>query len=219
MSTPTEPEHPVSLWAGFLSYLVPGLGQISQGRFGKGILFIVCLISLFHVGQAMGDWKNVYIPASDELSRLQDRIKELREAQPPDVEEINRTRESIKEVAGESRRTRLGRLPNNLYERWHYLGQFWIGVSAWPALWQYFALPVPEEESHPFLHNLQSRPSEAEINRFWLNSDKTPDLGWIYTVIAGVLNILVIYDAYAGPAFHGDPNEKKKVPKPQEAPA
>ena len=27
------------------------------------------------------------------------------------------------------------------------------------------------------------------------------DLGWVYTVIAGVLNILVIYDAFAGPAF------------------
>ena len=25
--------------------------------------------------------------------------------------------------------------------------------------------------------------------------------GWVYTVIAGVLNILVIYDGFAGPAF------------------
>ncbi len=31
--------------------------------------------------------------------------------------------------------------------------------------------------------------------------DKTWDLGWIYTVIAGVLNIMVIYDAIAGPAY------------------
>jgi hypothetical protein len=27
------------------------------------------------------------------------------------------------------------------------------------------------------------------------------ELGWVYTVIAGVLNILVIYDAVAGPAM------------------
>jgi hypothetical protein len=27
------------------------------------------------------------------------------------------------------------------------------------------------------------------------------ELGWVYTVIAGVLNIMVIYDAVAGPAF------------------
>jgi hypothetical protein len=31
-------------------------------------------------------------------------------------------------------------------------------------------------------------------------SDKTWDLGWVYTVIAGALNFLVIFDALAGPA-------------------
>ena len=36
---------------------------------------------------------------------------------------------------------------------------------------------------------------------FLTNSDKTPDLGWVYTVVAGMLNILVIYDAAVGPAF------------------
>ena len=33
------------------------------------------------------------------------------------------------------------------------------------------------------------------------DGDKTWDLGWVYTVIAGVLNIMVIYDALTGPAF------------------
>ena len=197
MSTPVQPEHPVSLLAGFLSYLVPGLGQISQGRFGKGILFMVCLISLFHVGQAMGDWKNVYIPVP-ENQKWDDRVADQK---------------------NQFRIQRLQQLPSNLYQRWHFLGQFWIGASAWPALWQYFEMPVPDKETRPFLHDLQRCPDEDDINRFWVNSDKTPDLGWIYTVIAGVLNILVIYDAYAGPAFRGDPDEKKKVPKPQEAPA
>src|SRR5260370_34599869 len=56
---------PYSLLGGFLSYLVPGLGQISQGRTGKGILFMVCLLSLFHVGEAMGNWQNVYVPVED----------------------------------------------------------------------------------------------------------------------------------------------------------
>src|SRR4051794_32053968 len=58
---PHEPP-PTSLLAGVLSYLVPGLGQMAQGRFGKGMLFFVCLLSLFHVGQAMGNWQNVYLP-------------------------------------------------------------------------------------------------------------------------------------------------------------
>jgi hypothetical protein len=44
-------------------------------------------------------------------------------------------------------------------------------------------------------------PTEAAVNDFIRNSDKLPDVGLIYTIIAGVLNILVIYDAYAGAAF------------------
>ena len=196
MNAPTQQEQPVSLLGGVLSFLVPGLGQICQGRVGKGLLFLVALLGLFHLGQAMGDWKNVYIPLDE-----------------PDGNE------RFAAEANVSRSRRLQQLPHNLYQRWHYLGQFWIGVAAWPALWQYFDMPLPSKESSPFLHDFQRCPSEDEINRFWTNSDKTPDLGWIYTVIAGVLNILVIYDAYAGPAFHSDPREVKKEPKPAEAPA
>jgi hypothetical protein len=195
MTAPAPPEQPVYFLAGLLSYLVPGLGQICQGRIGKGLLFMVCLLGLFHVGQVMGDWKNVYIPVS-EVHPWDDRF----------ADPVNATRAQ-----------RLRQLPNNLYQRWHYLGQFWIGVAAWPALWQYFELPVPAKETNPLLHDLQRCPTEGEINEFWVNSDKTPDLGWIYTVIAGVLNILVIYDAYAGPAVRGDPREDKKDKKPQEA--
>src|SRR5262249_57670707 len=37
-----------------LSYLVPGLGQIMQGRVGKGLLFLVCIYTLFFYGQYLG---------------------------------------------------------------------------------------------------------------------------------------------------------------------
>ncbi len=66
---------------------------------------------------------------------------------------------------------------------------------------------MPSRETNPFLHEYQRQPNEGRIeekgtvNELLVNSDKTPDLGWIYTVIAGMLNILVIYDAYAGPAY------------------
>src|SRR5436309_1990986 len=45
-----------------LSYLVPGLGQIYQGRIGKGTLFFVCVYGLFFYGMALGSWRNVYLP-------------------------------------------------------------------------------------------------------------------------------------------------------------
>ena len=98
---------------------------------------------------------------------------------------------------------------------WQFLGQFWIGVAAWPALWQYNELPVPTEQANPFLHNLQRFPNdETKLNEELTNSDKTPDVAWVYTVIAGVLNILVIYDAYAGPAYLLP--ERRPGEKPQE---
>ena len=48
--------------AAFLSYLVPGLGQISQGRVAKGLLFFVCVLTLFYYGMVLGKWSNVYLP-------------------------------------------------------------------------------------------------------------------------------------------------------------
>ena len=49
------------------------------------------------------------------------------------------------------------------------------------------------------------------MNQLQRDGDKTWDLGWVYTVIAGVLNVLVIYDALAGPAFR----ETKGSPQPE----
>jgi hypothetical protein len=181
MTQPVEPP-PTSLVAGILSFLVPGLGQIAQGRFSKGLMFLVLLLGLFHAGEAMGGWKNVYLPPVEGAPQNQGKP---------------------------------GNVLSSVYQRLHYAGQFWIGVAAWPALWHFYEMPVPKDGILAKLENYQRTPpedGETGVNRFLVDSDKTPDLGLIYTVIAGVLNILVIYDAYAGPAF---PPPKKKDPSPE----
>jgi hypothetical protein len=179
-----EVAHPYSPLAGFLSYLVPGLGQIAQGRTGKGLLFMVCLLSLFHVGQAMGNWQNVYVPVDENAGR--------------------RNLNPIRSIVN---------------QRWHFAGQVWIGIAAWPALWQYYGGPVPDENVSKFWHNYQKQPRDEhpdwEVTRFQVNSEKKmPDLGWIYTVIAGMLNILVIYDAFAGPAYGRQMTREHKEAQP-----
>jgi hypothetical protein len=168
-----------SPWAALLSYLVPGLGQICQGRVSKGIFFMVTLYALFLGGMYLDDWKNVYI-------------------------------------ADTARNNPTLNLPNflvNIYNRPQYAGQFWIGIAAWPAIWQYNQWPVPSVHTSPFWHYFQQTPPESvgkvppdweggkTLNELQTDGDKTWDLGWVYTVIAGVLNVLVIYDAFAGPAF------------------
>ncbi len=153
--------------AGLLSYLVPGLGQIYQGRVGKGILFLVCLYGMFFYGMALGSWKNVYLP----------------------------------DTARTSNPWNLPPVMANLYNRLQFAGQFWIGAASWPALWQY-ANYDKNAASGPLFGDFERTPPEEEINRLQRDGDKRWDLGWVYTVIAGVLNILVIYDAFAGPAFN-----------------
>jgi len=228
---------PVSVFAAVLSYLVPGLGQIYQGRVAKGILFLVCLYGLFFTGMAMGDWKSVYIPDAAALPPVSVDLR------------LGGLRLGPFEAHGTVK---------DLAYRVQYLGQFWIGIAAWPAIAQHLAgtpyvempdgsrgkivlkeggmgkdgardfvhsptmgdMPVKklagntveietrEEEaarlplkSLPLLGEFMAEPDEDRINQLLRDSDKAPDLGWVYTVIAGVLNILVIYDAFAGPAF------------------
>jgi TM2 domain-containing membrane protein YozV len=152
---------------GFLSYLVPGLGQICQGRTGKGVLFLVCLYGLFFFGMYLGSWSNVYLP----------------------------------DTADGNNPWRLPDLAANVFNRPQFAGQFWIGVAAWPALWQYHTFDRGKD-SGPLFGRFERAPlDEREINDLQRKGDKNWDLAWVYTVIAGVLNILVIYDAAAGPAL------------------
>ena len=158
-NTPREP----STAAAVLSYLIPGLGQLYQGRYGKGILFMISLLGMFMLGQAMGEWQNVFVPRE----------------------------------TGQGQR---GNLLQSLITRWHYAGQFWIGVAAWPALYQYW-IGDREQGNGSALGSFERTPSEDELNKLQREGDKSWDLGWVYTVVAGMLNILVIYDAYAGPVL------------------
>jgi TM2 domain-containing membrane protein YozV len=159
-------------FAALLSYLIPGLGQIYQGRVGKGLLFLVGLYALFVYGMYLGRWSNVFLA----------------------------------DTAARNPAWNLPSWATNLYNRPHFAGQFWIGAAAWPAIWHY-THDAPNQARGPvnnrqeFFAKFEAAPSEDELNEMQRDDDKHWDLGWVYTVIAGVLNVLVIYDALAGPAF------------------
>ena len=160
---------------------MPGLGQIYQGRIGKGVLFFVAIYALFFYGMYLGSGTvkagepaktytvsgPVYLPEASKQNAPMDGL-------PP--------------------------LANDLYNRPQYLGQFWVGIVAWPALWQYFNYDK-NQEPETALGRFERTPSEEALNAVHTEGDKLIDLGWVYTVIAGVLNIMVIYDALAGPAL------------------
>jgi hypothetical protein len=207
MANPREPKKTTPPlrhdWAAaFLSYLVPGLGQIFQGRVGKGVLFLVCVYALFFYGMHLGSWQNVYLP----------RVSNPAVDANPDPR-INRKYPdftiSLKGISIPISFT----VPKPIAYRVPFLGQFWVGVVVWPAIYQHVFYHEriyrnetdqegePNPTADPVFGKFMRTPSEEESNVLQNTGDKTWDLGWVYTVIAGVLNVLVIYDALVGPAF------------------
>ena len=167
--------------AALLSFVVPGLGQIVQGRVGKGVLFFACIHLLFFTGLALGSGKNVYLPDT-----------------PPDP------------APRAANAWKLPPLVIDLINRPHFGAQFWVGAAAWPAIYQYVKYDDRVDEKAAPLNGFMRQPTEETLQELQRDGDKTWDLAWVYTVIAGVLNLMVIYDAFAGPAFARRPAEARR---------
>ncbi len=184
-----RPSDPV---AAVLSYLIPGLGQVYQGRIGKGVLFFVCIYTLFFIGVYLGSG-TVHIKHGDEVETYTVNSN----VYLPDTHDQNNP-------------FNLPRLAANLYNRPQFAGQFWVGIAAWPAVWQYVNYDRRQEHGDPLLGSFERTPSEAALNAVHTSGDKLLELAWVFTVVAGVLNVMVIYDALAGPAFLPTDAEENK---------
>src|SRR5207244_4170491 len=114
---PADAGRQFSFLAAFLSYLFPGLGQIYQGRIAKGVLFFVCIYGLFFYGMYLGSGSR---EVNGEPYALHSNVYLPDMADRPGLNPFG-----------------LPRTLANLYNRPQFAGQFWIGVAAWPALWQY----------------------------------------------------------------------------------
>jgi TM2 domain-containing membrane protein YozV len=107
-----------------------------------------------------------------------------------------------------------------------YLGQVFVGLPALPALVQtsrvrsgnkpwlggFMAPPLPDSA----LQNPFDQPTldtlHKKLHRYF-------ELGTVYTLIAGMLNILAIYDAYAGPVFMEKEGEEEGEEGQNDVPA
>jgi hypothetical protein len=194
------PPRPLQPLPGLLSYLVPGLGQVVQGRIAKGVLFFVCIYALFFYGLCLGSGTVTLVVGKDDKGN--DKLETFHVGGNVYLPDTADSRDGRSATSGTPR------LLTNLYNRPQFLGQFWVGVVAWPAVWQYAHLPTPSPSDprpsippDPLLGRFMQPPEERQLNAVHTSGDKLMELGWVFTVIAGVLNIMVIYDALAGPAF------------------
>jgi hypothetical protein len=162
--------------AAFLAWLIPGAGHLYQGRTGKGLLFMVCILGIFFYGLVLGQGKVVYASW-----RPTDR-----------------------------------RLP--------YVCQVATGLPALPALVEAFRA---KQHKEPLLGGIMVPPKLREDNNgldelaeWHRHLNRYFELGTVYTMIAGLLNILVIYDAWGGPMQYAPVEDKRKrhdpggIPKP-----
>jgi hypothetical protein len=176
--------------AAFLAWLVPGLGHLYQGRMTKGYIFLVCILSAWILGFALGGGHVVYASW----------------------------------VPGD--------------RRWHYFLQAGVGAAALPALIQGNRMRKATDPQtgytarsySPLWGGFMAPPhrrvleSEAdEVSAWYARRGAGYEMGTWYTVIAGLLNILVIYDAYGGPLAvpisgrrkEADEDEEKEAPQTQ----
>jgi hypothetical protein len=95
--------------------------------------------------------------------------------------------------------------------RLYYVGQFFAGLAALPALIQ---ATLQAWGFDPILMHFQAMPDPNTLNALHPKLGKLVEVGSVYTTVAGLLNIFAIYDAYDGPAF-GDEVEAEPTPKAQ----
>jgi len=104
--------------------------------------------------------------------------------------------------------------------RLYYLCQLGVGIPAMPALvqsarmrqgksplWNHFMAP-------PRLGTDDGEP--PTLSRLCYEFHSYFDLGSLYTAIAGLLNLLVVFDAFSGPIFPESPGHKKEKSESQE---
>ena len=173
--------------AALLGWLWPGAGHLYQKRYAKGMLFMICVLAPFFFGLAMGGGRVVY------ASLAKDAFEDGR-----------------RPVTGYRR----------LLHRGHYWCQLGVGLPAFPAIVERVradqrkeplfggAMSPPDYPDNPY------RGSERDTLAEWHYKYKYLfDMGSLYTVIAGLLNILAIYDAYAGP-YAGEADEEDEEEPP-----
>jgi hypothetical protein len=168
---PAEPPLEIDLRdpyiAALLAWAWPGAGHLYQRRYMKASLFMVCILSTYFFGLALGEGKVVYAAwnASD--------------------------------------------------KRWQYPLQLGTGLPAAPALVQSL---IVRRGGDPILGRFMAPPATPDVLASWHKELNIRfELGTLYTMVAGLLNILAIWDAYGGPVIATPNKEKERGPPDDKA--
>jgi len=177
--------------AAFLAWLVPGLGHWYQGRRAKAVLYFVCIMGLFVYGLYLGGSSQKCPDGNGKI--------------------------------GYGRAVYFSWRPGD--QRLSYLCQVGVGLPALPALiqahrmsnyrkvwWNGFMAP-PRLPASPSANREDpniDQPTPGDLHRLLA---RYFELAGFFTMVAGLLNILAIYDAWAGPV-PGEPEKSVSEAEP-----
>lgn len=173
--------------AAFLAWLVPGSGHMYQGRWAKGTLFMVCILGTFFYGLFLGEGRVVYASWRTGDRRL------------PYLCQVGAGLPALPALIQSARADdgpNQGGMPGNpdLNEN-----------EEPPSGWSTFMAPPPLERGGPLLN-----PRDETLSELVKRLNYRFELGTVFTMIAGLLNILVIYDAWGGPVIM-EPGRRKET--------
>ena len=193
--------------AAVLAWLWPGAGHIYQRRFTKAFIFMICILGTFFYGLGISRGRCVYASWKQNDKRWQ-YVFQLgvgAPALPAIVQNI---------------KTRKGGDP------------FFVIAERWPKDPQIGADQfhiIKDRSKHktdePTIKDGLMAPPFGQVD---LNNIDTLgawhrdlqhrfEIGTLFTIIAGVLNLLAVYDAFAGPAAIRDEKKKKRKSRSEES--
>lgn len=257
-------------FAALLAFLVPGLGHLYQGRFFKGLIYMVCILGTFAYGMHLGEWRCVYMHTPSEVAGRKPQlvwgylaqvgiglpalpaIMQSRRYHSPANQQVQMLEEPLTDVECTGmmsdphgvHKTRVsGQITIDGYGEGRFVGTTESGEEVDLRLGgfnSYDGFPVldPKVASSPkrkmamrivdgsgesamitgrlqaevprsFFDWYQVPPSKADLGEMH-RMGKIFDLAQVFTWVAGLLNILAIWDAFDGPAYgYGDEEEKE----------
>jgi hypothetical protein len=182
-----------------LAWLVPGLGHIYQGRITKGIAFMICVLGLFGFGCWFGKGQVVY-HRWDDAEKRWSYVMQLGAGLPafPALLDFFHCRTTISRIMPSL--ASLNARPLDERELRQFCVEMGVDQSGESAE---MAKRLREKGIHSFA-------SLAEVDDLHRRLGIQMDIALIYTMIAGLLNVLIIYDAAAGPAHYEEDLEEDR---------
>lgn len=95
-----------------------------------------------------------------------------------------------------------------------FVCQMFVGIPAFPAFIERARFPAEK----PLFGGMMVPPkNDDELAEWHRTLNRNFELGTVFTMIAGLLNILVIYDAWGGPMQYADDKKAKDKASPSES--